>query len=688
MNVKGKKKISAAATVLSVLFLMCTAGVSWGALPYEYQFEDIYGISAFGGQWIVHTEHTDATPETYPDNTRGAATNVDISPGRALSVDADLIVPHDMVYSQNGYTTSDNTVVPGGSDYIKKIFLAIPGTPTETETKLQLDFGYNGLGSYPNLSFDMILPAEYGVSSTVVRSGVGVSTIKDFVLDRTRSADLYDTVMAHVRFDQDPSGSPTHATNVPVIIARVASGDATRNPLTLRVALRERNATAASGDIVGYQQFDWNVAENRVEKGKDWIFVPLDNEGDLGNHAAIDYGIFTNIRNFSGIRYALDVYNGNNNNDLNTVHGAPSGWRMDLTAKDIADYFDRYEVKNRRDSLLPLHEKSHIAPGLLTFYEGTYNILRGNEKLFRIYPSSSSASSQEPHNVNLILRRIYGVDLGRNHTIANAKVNAFRIMQVRPSFFGTAAKSFGGSQMAMPQAGDLALNSAIDTKIWTADVIGPSLKINAEIPAGMQNVASTVNALPLYITLNLPHTNSVITDKWADLFTEWKKTGDIREMFASHFRLNFVNEKETGNSVSDENVIRVFEKLLDADMNKINEVTKVFLDEENDCITVSLMVTLVDSGVDGRRRYCYLDDDSGNSLNHYLFIEDGVASDKWGGHFYIDKNPTPLKLHYGSSNHGGNGGGDGGGGGCAAGALPLAGVLGALCCALGIRKRR
>ncbi len=162
--------------------------------------------------------------------------------------------------------------------------------------------------------------------------------------------------------------------------------------------------------------------------------------------------------------------------------------------------------------------------------------------------------------------------------------------------------------------------------------------------------------------------NRYVTLKWNAMLDQWKRTGDISDVFFDFFRLYM--------HANDGTEIDLSQWLKNQGLYASN--VKVFMDEEKKCITVSLIAMLVDSKK--KASTTLLSDKTTTTDRKYLTIWDGNRDDRWDMTLYVSyiepqtPNPTP----------GPDGGG--GGGGCNAG-LPLAaGMIAVALLVLGKRK--
>ncbi len=225
-------------------------------------------------------------------------------------------------------------------------------------------------------------------------------------------------------------------------------------------------------------------------------------------------------------------------------------------------------------------------------------------------------------------------------------------------------------KIEMPEQEDNVVTGSVSNANVTADAVS-TVRIDAPIPPHMRYASNdVVGLLPLHVTFNLKKSNRYVTQKWDALLDQWKRTGDIMDSFFGSFRLHMYANDGTDVDLS--------QWLRDQGLYARN--VKVFMDEEKECITVSLITMLVDS-----KRWApnmtLLSDKTTTTDRKYLTIWDGNRNDRWDMTLYVSyieqQTPDP------GNNTSGEGGG---GGGCNAG-LPLAvGMIATVLLVLGKRK--
>lgn len=598
------------------------------AAAYKYQFDDVYGPSGIGGQWVITTRSYDYYDQIYEWHTRGekAATPIEVI--------GNIVKSRDHVYSINGKAEIIPTPVP--TEPINYIFMVIP----ETQVSNFVDFTW--------VSKDLTPGETY---TNDVRIGdIGYRAIKEglakpdpytssfrFDLTKTTDASAYNTLRTYMVFHQNPTVTPSQTLNIPFVIANVANGTAAANPLDIKTLIRSTTGTGRMGDIVAYDHFTWDVTRDKDFGGdNDWIFVPLPDD-QINSHNNIRYPLYVDVRNFCGIRYELQRYD---DKGVNATRVFPTQWAMDLPA-DVDDVTPR----------LYLHQLSHIAPGMITSYEQRYNPVTSAQKIFAMYGVDNDRDSTTPRNLLLKHSTIYGVDLGAASG-SGYYVQGFSYLPSNTNFLIDAACDLSAPELKMPQKTDEVVYGHVGSGFVTADAAS-TFEVDSPIPAYMQYVSSDViGLLPLHVTFNLPKSDQYVVGKWQSYLNEWKRTGDIMDSFYSSFRIHMHAADGTDQDLS--------KWMKDNGVYASN--VKVFMDESKDCITVSFIVMLVDSK---KTTISLLSDKTTNVDRKYLTIRDGNRNDRWDMKFYVshiqtspDPTPTPS-------------GGGGGGGGCASGMSAL-----------------
>lgn len=592
------------------------------AAAYRYRFDDVAGPSGRGAQWVVVTAS---------DDTRGAPLHGDHA--EEIRTKADLIKSRDYLYivGGSGGGASDSAV--------NYIFLVHP----ETSVDPTIEFAIKADDPDTVLYTQDVTMGEssYQYTKEILP---GTSGSRRFLYNMRKSDRTFHpgTERTYLRFQQNPNFDPSQTLVIPLLIASVSSGDAVATPLTFSNTLRN-----SDGNIVAYDRFTWDVAQNMQFGGKnDWVFVPLADDQITASN--VSYELTTDITNYSGIRYALDRY------DLLTKKETllPARWAVDLPA-DVRDLSPD----------VALDELSHIPPGFITTYVQSYDVVNGRKGIFSMYSVDPAGS---PYDLVLVHPSVFGVDLG-SASGNGFSVNAFRPLTSSTEFLKNAANLLHKTPVEMPRAN---LPAIAENSFVTADAVA-TLKVNVPMQEGLLRSEDVTGILPLHVTFNLPADSRFVAPLWEDLIAVTKNSGDARELFTRNYAL-FISS-ESGNK----------RDLLDwlKSRGLLDSVVKVFADEKNRQVIVSFIVLLHD---DSSQTPTILPDVTNITDFGYLAIGDGNQNDRWDSTFYI----TPLSNSFTNGSSSGigddetqsggdsySGSGSGGGGGCSAAAPLLAAAL-------------
>ena len=591
--------------LLTLAALLLTCSAAWAAISHEYRFDDVYGPSGIGGQWIAVL--TDGSTIGAPLTT-------------TMLTEGDFVNDRDSAYILNGLTAGEA---------IESVFLVIPGA----SGTLNVDFDWmttnpGGEAYTQDLTLDL---NDY----SVIKDPLGALSPWDFRLQKSSGTSIYETVRGNMMFHQNPSGLPSQTLQVPLLIANVREGTAEANPLLFRSALRD---SGMGQDIVAYDRFTWNVLGDKSVGGgnSDWVFVPVEHAVVDSNN--INYYLSTEVTNYTGIRYGFQRY------DTGLWSWMyPTSWKMDVPAGngDVT-------------AKIYLDELSHMPPGLITTYENKpFNVVTATGAIFHMYPIDPASGFR---NLSISYPTLFGLDLGteRSDSTPYYTVTGFSLIAADPNFIKTAASVAGIGELEMVDENDAIMSGITSAGYVGADAIN-TLAVDAIVPSRKTGSDKTA-LLPLHITFNLPKSNRYVAQKWDAFLTEWRRSGNIRSLFSNSFTLYMQN--------SEGNRQDLFSWLKGKGAFESN--VKVFLDESKECITVSFIAMLADSGA---RKIGLAEDKSVNSSYSYLIVTDGLKDDRIALTFFT----TPAGSSSGGSE------GSGGGGGCS-GAAP-ASVLAIICAA-------
>jgi hypothetical protein len=393
---------------------------------------------------------------------------------------------------------------------------------------------------------------------------------------------------------------------------------------------------------VAYDRFQWNVVEDGTPSTADWVFVPIPKLPIDSN--TVNYRLSTEITNRTAIRYALQRYD-----NLPLI---PSRWAFDIPAAgDVPPQF----------FLDPL---SHIPPGLVTTYNQSFNVVSGVKEAFQMYPVDPAAGFR---NLTLAHRSIFGLDLGTGKDSANPSsytATGFQLLSAGTDFLSKVGSAMGVSNVQMPEPADGVMSGAVGYAYVAGDVIA-SLMVDTTVPGRMTG-SGGAGLLPLHVTFNLPRSNQLVNPRWSALLEDWRKSGNIRNLFANSFGLYL--QDNSGENLDLTEWLR--------SGGGYDKTVKVFLDEQRYVLTVSFIVMLMYRGGAAVR---LVDDTTTPTSNSDNVAADGNANGKWDMRVFVAPAsyiPTDRQEPSVSS---------GGGGGCDAVAL---GALLVLSCAPVIWKRR
>lgn len=625
------RSFSRVAGGVAVLCLSCLllSNTEAGA---NYRFDDLFGPSGMGAQWMVITG--------------GMDTVGDVAAKVPMQVSGDIVSNRNSVVITNGRT--EEPLGDEANRDIRAMFLVLTGT----QASMKVGFGYSGTDDVvtPDGLVDNLF---YSTRKTPLGSGG-----YDFLFVKNREQGKFNSVRGNFAFHQNPSSSypstPSQTLLIPFVIANVADGTAKDNPLLLRAILREPGTTNR-GDIAAYDYFTWDVTDNKQTESAQWVFVPVP---AWPAPDRIDYRLTTEVTNYTGIRYAVQRYD-----SYAWTHLVPTYWAFDLPrSQSLKDVPARFR----------LNELSHIAPGLKTVYSQRFNVNEGNKVPLRLYPVDPAAGFRE-----LILnhRIIFGLDLGTASAPAEGrdpsvwKATAFNPRAASTGFLKNVAKEMDASAVRAPE-GRTVTSGVVRNTYVAGDVIA-SFAIDASIPGSARREGAE-GLLPLHITFNLPRKHLLVAPKWEGLLDQWHETGDIKSEFARNFSLYLRSGEE-----NDWNLIQELEK-----QGYYNKLVKVFLDEERGVITVSFIAMLLDgTGSESRPTLRVVSDRTPTTENDFLVLRDGTSDSRWNLTFYA----APADYKENPSNPTNKNEEKSGGGGCDSLGL---GMMGLLVTALLIRKRR
>jgi hypothetical protein len=598
-----------------VFLLLWAASISAPA-GADYRFDDVFGPSGKGEQWMVVT--TDG-------NTAGAPTvrRVNTTPIPApMDTEANLIDQRSPVYLTNGGVTHEP---------IDTLFLVLPGNPDASTTAGTLWISFDSVPAGPNTQDVDVDSDDYTVVSTPHGTN-DTDQLYELAFTKRRNAAAYESVRGNFIFHQNPNDAPSQTLQIPFIIANVYNGTAEREPLRFRASIRDTGASG-SGNIVTHDRFTWDVTTDKdIGVNTDWVFVPLQRLPQDSN--SVNYRITTEVVNYSGIRYALQRYDGY----ASYYPIFPTSWAFDVpsTGSATGDVLHGFY----------LDELSHIPPGLVTLYNQNFNVVSGVRETMHLYPVDYGTGFR---TLTIAHRSIFGLDLGtfRDSSVSPSSyiVTGFNFLSAGVDFLKDVGRTFNISNVGMPEQADGVMPGSVDYARIGGDVIA-SMGVSASVPPRLRG-SGAKGLLPLHITFNLRRSNQLVTPHWDTLRDQWRQTGSIENIFTNYFSLYLQDSR--GN-----NLDLIKDSLNDSDAYR--ETVKVFFDEQREVITVHFIALLLDGPSSSVR---LVKDTTSTTDNTHIVVMDGSDNGKWEMKFFA------APAGYVKSDVGRSGGG--GGGGCEVG---------------------
>jgi hypothetical protein len=619
------------------LLLLGAAAVSFPA-EADYRFDDLYGPSGKGEQWMVVTTNgnTAGAPATRLENT--------VPFPAPMDTDANLAAGRSPVYLRNG-----GAAQPG--EPIDTLFLVLSGKPDAPSTRGTLWVSFDitspdgGLGE-PNTQDVNVDSTFYNVIKDSSSTANDTDRLYRLDFEKKLNTSAYESVRGNFIFHQNPNNAPSQTLQVPFVIANVYDGTAEYEPLRFRTSIRDAG-TSASGNIVTHDRFTWDVVTDKnVSANTDWVFVPLQKLPQDSNR--VNYRLTTEVANYTGIRYGLQRYDGY----ASYYWIYPTSWAFDIPSTGTAtgDVLRGFQ----------LDEMSHIPPGLVTLYNQSFNVVSGVRETMHLYPIDLGRGYR---TLTLEHRSIFGLDLGtyRDSDISPASwiVTGFNFLSAGVDFLNRVGGAFGVSNVQMPEQADGVMPGAVNYEYIGGDVI-TSIAVSANVPARMRNSGGK-GLLPLHITFNLRRSNQLVAPHWNALRDQWRQTGNIENLFANYFGLYL--QDSHGN-----NLDLIKDRLGDA----YGETVKVFFDEQREVITVHFIALLLDGPNSAIR---LVNDRTTTTDNTHIVVMDGGDNGKWEMKFFAAPAgyvKSDVKTGSGDS------------GGCEAGS----GISAFLACAFAILKWR
>jgi hypothetical protein len=587
--------------VFLALWAVSLAAPAWA----DYQFDDVYGPSGKGAQWMVVTTN---------NTTAGA------SAANPMDTEANLPVDRNPVFLTNGGAAHE----PIGT-----LFLVLPGADASPSGGT-LRVSFDRVPAGPSTQDVTVDSSFYSVQKKSIGTN-GTDQLYRFDFTKGNSG-VYESVTGNFIFHQNPNDEPSQTLEVPFIIANVYNGTAEYEPLRFRSSIRDAGGGSASGNIVAHDRFKWHVTDDKeVGTDTDWVFVPLQSLPQDSNN--VSYRMTTEVANYAGVRYALQRYDGYTSYRSLT----PESWAFDIPATG--------DVPQR----IYLDSLSHIPPGLVTTYHQNFNVVSGVQETMRLYPVDPGMGFR---TLKIAHRSIFGLNLGTLRDSSNPSgyvVTGFNLLPADVKFLDKVGQAFSVSDIKMPELVDSSvMPGSVNYEYIAGDVIA-SMKVSANVPSRIRSGGGR-GLLPLHITFNLKSTNQLVAPHWDSLREQWRETGNIESQFANLFGLYL---RDSHGYYFD-----LIKDRLDGE-GVYQETVKVFLDEERKVVTVHFIAFLLDGPNSSVR---LVKDAYGAKENTHIVVMDGNDNGKWEMTFFAAPAgyvPTDRKT--------GDGVESGGGGGCEAG---------------------
>ncbi|MDR1648864.1 MAG: hypothetical protein LBR71_01265, partial [Synergistaceae bacterium] len=588
-----------------ILSLWAASAASFfpSAAVAEYLFDDLYstGASGVGAQWMaVTTNWNTAGSPTARRDTRVPSILVPAP----MDTEANLVIGRNPVYLTNG-----GTVSPG--EPIDTLFLVLSGNPDAPTTEGALWVSFDSVPGGPNTQDVEIDFYEYLATKEALGTS-GSDRLYRFDFTKRRKTGVYESLRGNFIFHQNPNSAPSQTLQVPFIIANVYNGTAEKEPLRFRSSIRDAGSTSA-GNIVAHDRFTWKVASDTANPIKEWVFVPIDRLPADSN--SVNYRITTEVANYTGIRYAVQRYDGR----ASYYWIYPTYWAFDVpsTGSGTGDVLPR----------IHLNELSHIPPGLVTVYNQNFNVVSGVRETMHLYPVDPATGYK---TLTIAHRSIVGLDLGAtadpNLNPASYIVTGFKLQPAKAEvdFLSDVARTFGvPDSVRMPETTDGVMPGSVEYANIGGDVIA-SVGVSAGVPGRIRNGGRGL--LPLHVTFNLRRTNQIVSqygeDLWENLRDEWRNSGNIEGMFSNYFSVYL--QDAFGNNLN------LFDFL--SGKGAYEDTVKVFFDEQREVITIHFIALLLDGPNSSVR---LVKDTTPATDNTYIAAMDGSENGRWEMKFFV-----------------------------------------------------
>ena len=629
------------------------------ALPH-YQLRDVSGQrdghTIAGSQWFATAEegywNYDSTPPLWG---RRWVTVGGEAPGVTMVTSADLIQDFAPVYINdplynNWWDHYAGWRNDASFDVLQSVYLVIK----EGRGELNLDFGNNYAhyapfpGSGPQDAMEDVLLSVPEYTTRVepgeprfVASGdwLPVSMFFSKASPNDYGSELgYLTFRQSASFDVDFKGY-LESIKIPLVVANVFDGPASEpgNELYFDMSVFD------GSEVLTRKKFRWGADQNETrDLGTFFMIRPA-------GASAPTYDLSARITNRTGVRYRNQRYDYISSTYRDIY---PSYWSYDLPPESYASLATLFD---REFQLAP---QSQIAPGLITTYLNTMDMVYGSSESFRLYPYQGSDA---PRELRLTYRKVggmtpYGSPVGASSSPWTVGAFNMKFADVASNDYNTAKEiaGYAGGNPVMPAAG-YAFAGVADQYI-KADAFN-SFIISADVPAGLVG-SGDVAVLPLRVRMRISRREAPLVGRWDEIANAENVVTAFSQACAIWIR--------SPNHTVDPDV-NLFTALRDRGYSA-ERCIQAFT--YNDFLYLDFIVLLADAvsqNVGYKGFFQVVEDDN----VPYILIGDGGVDNAWTLGFYAavagsDYTPPPPPLPPTP------GPGGGGGGGCDIGSLGVA----------------
>lgn len=687
-------------------------------IAYIYSSPDLYVRDYTNNRYNKEYEYV-VSHDYSADQTTVIATHVllvDTSGETAYKVSGDEIYTADNVLAyivsasrDKVYDASGDVVFTIETDSAGDMFICELRNINESIAFSGFDDGYT---FYLNPSVEQTISSAGSLKTNVTIRGITPSE--------------YGSRLGYISFRQRASLATGYTnyreiTTLPLVIANVAEGNASENPLLFDMIVSDSN-----DNVVNRIKFTWDAQNDKPDQDLGTFFM-------IGSRD-VTYKLETRITNRTGTRYELyrydmtDSVNGNpsGRNGYNNI--MPDYWTYDLTPDNYGTLPESF--------LLDAH--SQIAPGLVTVYknnigEGYRTISTENDtsESFRLYEYASG----NPKNLRLKYRRIGGMTPieGGTHTPSsgvNVREFSMKFVDVASNANQTAEELYilTGKLPAMIGVGPLISDTSRVTGASYGDDADPAsvveayphsaaidaFRITKAVPEGLVRLASEdtgsddtstttsgdqsttsgdtgirgvsaseviytsldIPLQPIAIRMRVPRLNSLIADHW----DEMNNAENSEALFNIFARYGTVWVRSDATAEKDANLFSAINNKGSNIGKGAKDCVRAFICNDELCLDFIVIMADGVSKTTGKTAYVEIFEDDNVP---YILIGDGKEDGKWDLTFYIaassetddsngiaNRNGTTSNDKSGSNSKNSSGtstqgvGGGSGGGGC------------------------